>query len=593
MAKPQQLALTPTEQQIIEDAWDKRNPSIFLNYFLKPADGGFLVGPGSVRHTQYLRHWTQMDRPKSFTAESGEIQFEVSVRFGDFSEFVKGIPGDFVTNVAFFEHRGYVLLPWALKEYRATQPRVITIGTPGTGKTLNRGLCAMFECATIPFYRFLNIAPTVYQSNVMVRELRQRIVGTLFEKKFLLPGIKGYKIKPFAMYSFQIESSAEFMNVARNADNIQGWRGDKINFDEAGLANGDNDAGGVELADMLPGIVSRMTGVRPDGKPRAGKLGLISMAYDNDALWQLYDYGFLPETQSQYYSTLIRKEDNPYITPKQWADIVNDVERNVPAGLQRAWLYGERPAKAGAEFPAPLIDGMFSEDQMTKAQQDPDTVIETSKHGIWIYQEQYRKNHQYIMSGDPGLGEPPFRNAPCVQVWDVTNFPDERARLTGFWWGYSGGSIMPFLTQFDKWTDHFHIPNNCRAYDSTGTQSHLSELAWQSGENPVVPLGFEGSKKWSYLNAAKILLSKGLLMAPKGISGLETQMRHYRLPDRKLAQDTVSTLCMAAFLMFPLYKAAYPEEIDDKESAEAARQLFESGGRTARPISDRYAGHRR
>ena len=589
------IALSPAEQAIVEEAWAKKNPSVFLNYFMKPPDGGFMVLPGSVRHTQYLKHWLSIDKPSEFIVESSEIKFNVVPRFGDYHEHAQGLAGqEVVTNIAFFEKRGYILLPWALKEFRAPQTRHTVIGTPGTGKTLNRGLMgALFKCATIPYYRFLNVAPSVYQSNIMIRELRQRVIGTLFERKFLRPGTRGYKLKPYVTYLYQNESTAEMMNVAKNADNIQGWRGDEINFDEAGLANGSNDIGGVELADMIPGIVSRMTGVRPDGIPRSGMLNLISMAYDNDALWQLYDYGLLPETQSQYFSMKITRDDNPYITPKQWADIVRDIELNNPPAIANAWLNGERPAKKGSEFSAELIDSFLCETQMEEARADPETLFEEGRHGITTYREPYRKDHVYLIAGDPGLGEPPFRNAPVVEVFDVTNFPKEKARLVGMWWGYANGSIEPFLNTFAAWASFYRVPEIFRGYDATGAQKHMSELAWQVGEDAVVPMGFEGSKKYEYLNALKILLSKFLIQAPKGINGLENQLRNYRLPDKKIAQDLVSTLCMACFLMFPLYRDEYPEEMNEEQSEEMYRNMVAQSSRSYRPREDRYGDHRR
>lgn len=553
------------EEAVIEKAWAERNPSWFLDYYFSNTDGGFNVYPGSVRHAQYVTQWNSLGKPEHFTVITGEIPFEVFVKFGDFSEYVRNTPGMHDTKVAFFEKRGIILLPWQLNFWRAPQDQKVVIGLAATGKTISIGLMAMFMCATIPGFRFLNIAPTVYQSNLMVREVRARTAGTRFEKQFLQAGRKGYRERPYAQYTFANGSIAEFMNVAKNADNIQSWRGDWLNLDEAGLLNGTDDVGGNELQSMLPGMITRLTGERPDGKPRLGWLSLISNAYDCDTLWEMYEMGLAPETKQYCYSALVLHKDNPYITPKQ----LDAVKRLIPPGMEASWLEGKRPAKKGAEFASNLIDGMFVEEQMNAALRNEANIEQNQRVGIYCYEEKPDRSRVYLMAGDPGLGEPPYRNAPCIQVWDVTKFPYERATLAAYWWGYANGSITPFLHKFSQYVSNYRVPLYYRGYDSTASQKHLAELAWQAGEEAVTPLGFDGAKKYEYLSAVKILLSKGLLQAPKGISGLERQLRDYRLPDKKLAQDTVSTLCMAAYLMFPLYREAYPDEEEtDKTKTE-------------------------
>jgi hypothetical protein len=42
----------------------------------------------------------------------------------------------------------------------------------------------------------------------------------------------------------------------------------------------------------------------------------------------------------------------------------------------------------------------------------------------------------------------------------------------------------------------------------------MAELAFVSGDDSVIPLGFEGQNKWMYLNALKILLSRQKLQMP-------------------------------------------------------------------------------
>ena len=590
--------LSEGDSRIIDAAQEAHNPSIFTDYYFRNQLGGFMVYPGSVRHSRYIQMWEDLNKPASFTGRSSEVTFEVFPQFGDFSEYVKvKNPGllkndDFVStlatglkysNIAFFEKRGFLFLPWTLAFERARQEQLTVIGTTGTGKTMNMGIAAMVKCATIPNFRFLNVAPTIYQSSLMVRSIQERTNGTLFEQRFLLNGRHGFKEKPYAIFKFANGSTAEFMNVEKNASNVQSWYGDWINVDEAGLLYETDETGQTALGNILIGLATRLRGERPDGKPRMGRLSMISMAYDCDTLWDIYDMGLSGKQDSEYYSALVTHKDNPYLTPKDIARI----ERNIPAGQEGQWLRGERPTKKGAEFPSNMVDQFFSESQWIAGQQDTDVTIEITRPGVTHYVEPPIKDHVYLMAGDPGLGEPPYRNAPVVLVFDVTDFPHSRAKLVMFWWGYANGSLNPFLSCFSKYAHQYKVPNSFRAYDSTSTQRHIAELANMTGEDAVVPLGFDGVKKWEYINAAKLLMSKGLLMAPSGLKGLEKQLRDYRLPDKKLAQDLVSTLCMASYLMFPLYKDTYPSDIDDDQAKENSRKLVEILDRNFRPDDDR------
>lgn len=572
---------------IIDMAWEQRNPSIFTNYYFR-SGAGYSAHPGSVRHAQYMKTWDSLGRPPSFIAESGEVRFEVVPQMeldGRIHVIDQGNGyGKVVEDqVIFQEKRGWIFLPWQLELFRAKQEQRTIIGLTGTGKTASIGLLAMFMCATIPNFRFLNVAPTLYQSGLMVRSVQERLNGSLFAQRFMLPGRKGFRESPWNMFRFTNGSTAEFMNIESQAVNVQSWWGDWVNVDEAGLLNSVDETGQTALAGILIGLGTRMRGERPDGKPRLGWMSLISMAYDCDTLWELYDQGLVPENKNTYFSSLVLHRDNPYLTPKDIARI----KRLVPPGQEAQWLRGERPSKKGAEFSSQLLDSLFSQQQMDDAQKNG-AIIETTRPGITLYQEPFVKNHIYLMAGDPGMGEPPYRNAPVIMVFDVTEFPKSRARMVGFWWGYANGSIVPFLSQFEQWSGYYRVPMGFRGYDSTGPQRYMAEWAAQMGEGTVVPLGFEGSKKWEYLNSAKILMSKGLIQIPAGISGIENQMRGYRLPDKKIAQDIVSTLCLASSLMFPLYRDAYPEEQDDQQVESNARLMAEISSRSYRPDADRF-----
>lgn len=561
--------MTGGEQLIIDEAWKKRNPSVFLDYFVRH-DDGYEVHPGSVRHKLYEQAWREQDKPKVFLAESSEITFEVGHYWKESNRLV------------FVEKRGYCLLPWQLDFWRAPQQGKTIIGTPGVGKSSSIGMMAMFMCATIPNFAFLGVAPRDFQSSQMVRAIKETILGTRFEKVFIKKVIE----KPFAKITFHNGSTAEFMNVQKNASNVQSWYGDWVNVDEAGNEPMDqiDESGDEKLSTILIGLATRMRATRPDGTPRLRWLSLVSMAYDCDTLWQIYDMGEKEGFKNAYYSRTVTFKDNPYLTP-------SDIEfhtRYIPPGQEAQWLEGKRPGKRGAEFSKEMIEAMFvGRDQSSEAE------IFFGHGGLLVnYLEPYKPGHSYVLAGDPGQGVPPYRNAPVCVMFDVTSFPRVPAELVGFWWGYGNGSIVPFINKFDEWMHRYRVLPYFRGYDSTSTQKAIAELAWQTDEERVVPLGFDGVKKWEYINAAKILMSKHLVKSPP-IPGLEKQLRDYALPDKKLQQDLVSAFCMACHLMMPLYKEVYPDEEDDISPEGQNRWFAQITGRSYRPARSRHFGRAR
>ena len=219
--------LNEGDQKIIDAAYATRNPSIFTDYYFRNTRGGYMAYPGSVRHALYYESWKLSGKPASFASRSSEVAFEVVPQFGDFSEYLgprkPGVPLPESANMAFFEKRGFLFLPWALNFDRARQEQLTVIGLTGTGKTKNIGLLAMYHCATTPNFRFLNVAPTIYQSNLMVRSIMETMQGSLFEGRFLLEGKKGFKEKPYAMFKFANGSTADWIqyrNVATSSSGV-------------------------------------------------------------------------------------------------------------------------------------------------------------------------------------------------------------------------------------------------------------------------------------------------------------------------------------------------------------------------------------
>jgi len=572
--------LTQREAALIKIALEKENPSIFTNIFLKNKVGGRYVYPGSRRYENY-DELCKKEGYKPFIARSGEIDFEVIPK-----------PDEQTGQMLFWESRGFVLLKWALEFYRAKQKEKTVIGLTGTGKTLNIGAIALFMCAAYSNFKFINVAPTAKQSALMFQAIKEFIDDTEYREAFLLPAKQGIVESPYPQLRLRNGSRLIFFNIENNAGNIQGEWADWINGDEFGLLNGVDKTGQPILNTIGVGIATRLRGERPDGKPRLGWYSIISMAYDCDPLWERYDKGL---SQSDvFWSKLVVHADNYYLTKEDIARVI----RNAPPGLEGMWLRGERPPELGTEFSPEILKYLYSQEQMDDARkhtedEDPNTrtIVTDSPYGVVEYQEPYVKGNIYLITGDPGTDEPPNRNAPTIMVWDVTDFPKNKSKLVAFWWGFGKGSILPFVDTFTELRKKYHVPYQLRGFDSTATQKYMSELVWMSEEEMVIPLGFDGSKKYQYINATKFLLSRSKLQIPAGITGIEKQIKRYRIPDNKLPQDIVATLGMACQLMFPLYISEYGEVDEAGQQTESmAGDFLEAHSRHTRQAgTNRYS----
>ncbi len=572
--------LTAGDLAIINEAHAKRNPGIFTNYYMRKRDG-FTVHPETPRYAPYMAHWKGLGCPDSFTVELCDIPYQVRPYETD------GV-------IYFREERGLIPLPWHLEFYRNPAREKYIIGLAGTGKTFGIGALAMYTCATIPNFKFMGIAPTQFQSSQMVNSIKDVISDTPFVSKFLvMKGGKYVVTKPYYQIEFKNGSEALFMNVDKNADNIQSSYGDWYNLDEAGLLNDLDENGNEVLTNVALGISSRMRATAPDGRPRMGLMSWISNAYDCDTLWNRYEWALANPGQHSW-GKLVTHKENPYLTETQLTDIRRNAEL---AGKEEQWMEGKRPPPPNAEISSKIIDPNLSEELFAKINKNSLGGVEgwhlDTTRGI-LFEIPFIRDHTYVITGDPGQGRAPDRNAPTIIVWDITDFPVKPAIMSAMWWGDGNGSWQPFVGRFERYIDQYHIPEQFRGYDSTAAQKMLAEFVFNADGKPVIPLGFDGQKKWAYLTALKLLLSKGLLRMPKfpkEVDAIRQQLTRYRIPDSKIPQDIVATLSMAAFIMQPLYTMAYPEmETADRILVGREAPTF---GRNARPFYGRTTGARR
>lgn len=500
--------------------------------------------------------------------------------------------------------------PWQKSMCMASQRDIVIIGGVGTGKTVAVGMAGcVWSLTTHPDFRFMNAAPTAYQAKLMYRDILKRARGTRFEDLIWKSPEKPYPMIEirFKVGDTEVVSTLEFMSVDKNANNIFSWEGDWANLEEGGL----ND----NLEEIITSVGTRLRG-SADDRERLGRLSIITNPHENPTLWMYYDMAegdpenFLAMTLSTY--------DNENVTEQQRDRMI----KRIPVHDRKRFLLGERPEGKGIYFPADkvkhCVDDMYGDIIKARAEAGiPGYVIDT-KHGAGVvYFTTPPKRHApkskladlvangempsaYVLIGDPGSGEAPFRNAPALMLFDVSEFPKMPARLAAFWWGAGHGSITPFVSMLIRFSIDYRLNN---AYiDSTGPSKGTAELInnyiqsqrlddaelkrWlgfsENNELPlnlglpkdfeVIGMDFSGAKKPAYLTSGRILIEAARIVWPGIIHGIGAQLRNYDpLKDKensKHAQDLVATLCMASYVL-RIYLDIEPggEDGDDTEES--------------------------
>lgn len=504
---------------------------------------------------------------------------------------------------------------WQRKVHFASQRRIVVIGGFGSGKTKGIALSACTHAILTADFTFMNCAPMSWQSELMYNFIMKTLGrGTIFEKMIYRNRVRPYpqiEIR-FKIGSEVIISTLEFMSVDKTAKNILSWEGDWVNIDEAGLID---DLGGtiINLGSRMRGHV----GTGDDARAFLGRMSLCSNSWDNPELW--YRYDLARELPDDYLTLTVSSRHNHNITEEQLRMMLKDI----PESEHDRFIDGARPEGHGNYFAKTRIYGCEDEsyaDFVLGHYNAGDTAFElTQTHGCGItyFHIPASENHIYMLLGDPGIGAAPNRNAPVLQVWDVTDFPKYKATMVAFYWGDGQGSITPFYRQLFR----FMIKYNpvITAVDNTGTQKNTSELLNNYiasnrmdkaaaldflGErldlsgvlNPVVQgMDFSGGRKPAYLIAGRLMLEASLFSWPKFVTGMRSQLSNYD-PERdntagtKIAQDLVATYCMSAYAVQTWFhidpskvvpdgkKEAMAQDLQD--SWRSVRYSRETGGRT-------------
>lgn len=431
---------------------------------------------------------------------------------------------------------GKELLPHQKAIHQAPQLDITMLGGAGSGKTVGVALSGLSWCTLVPGFKFLNVSISSYQAGLPFNYLRAVLDTSPRYHKF----VKDVKSKPYPLIELWHGSVMEFMTVGYEAENLRGYEGCWINFDEAGY----------ETKELTMAVLrTRLRGTRPDGSRRLGRLSVTTTPTDVPWLKQRYLAG-VPGSDNydpkHFYSLRVRTRDNTTLSLEQ----IEAQERALPDELRRVELDAEFPENPESEFTTSQIEAVTDRRLNARLESLVDSappipgaaLLEVPGVGIVLYEMPYEMGHQYVMAGDPGSGDPPKRNAGVLMCFDVTVQPHE---MVYFRWVYGGGSILPFVAGYRYVLDKYHP--FLRGLDATGPQKGIDELAFQQHGIAVDSLNLQ-REKMGMLNSLKYYMTRLAFLMPF-IKGLFTQLQGYRLPDDKIAQDTVSCLSQITFLL--------------------------------------------
>ena len=486
----------------------------------------------------------------------------VETEQGDIDYKIKG--PDTNGNPVFHHHHGFLLMPWQLQMHHAPEHRLIVIGGYGTGKTVGLAVSALVHAVQNREFAAAIIAPYSIQADEAWSKLDSLLRDTPFKAKFVAKMIRRPQPTIILQHDGIGQSSIRFLPILDDPGKLKTLELDLGYVDQAEMF--------TDLRRDIFEILGTRTRGQIGGRERMGRLGLFANSEDNPELWDAFDDA---ELDNDALGLQVATYDNPFITSSQ----VKRMEQDVGGDDEsiRIHLRGGRPRGRGKHFPSSSLEACRS-DKLDKYNlegiaKDLPLFIrgEAARVGIHDWQIPPHFGAEHLVVADPGHDDPPNRNAAVIMAWDITDFPKKPASLRRFKWVYGGGSPDPFTHEFmdtvlrykadrnpylpdDPLTADYDLTPGWCALDSTGQQTLYDQYVFK--EWGLIPdrLSMGGNTKYGALNAGKLLLSRGLMQFPY-IPHIWLQHLKYDLPDNKLRQDIVMTMCMSAYWLFSRYQA--------------------------------------
>jgi len=418
-------------------------------------------------------------------------------------------------------------------------PNVTWLGGIACGKTSGVARSYLIDCLSIPYFRALNTSVTSVQAELVFEMVMSDIEGNPRLEHL----IEDISLRPYPSIKFKNFSEWDFRTAGKDARFIRGKEYDRLNYDEAGL-----DYEGLSLKTLR----GRLRGKRPDQTIRMARMDVTTSPTDAPWLRERFYKGVKGRMGAQldiYRSLRTTIYQNTHLTQQQIALMEADYTEEM-ADVELRALF---PDYGMTTFPRGHVDACTEMDLNDTAEValrgDPPRpgyrVDDHHRYGIVHFEVPRNPTGTYVAFGDPGTGDPPKRNAPCVIVVRSDIKPME---VVYFDWIFGHGSYMPFLRSFKYALDTYYPA--IQGIDSTGTQKAIEELAFENEGILVNGINFQRDKE-AMINALSIMITTHGIKWPV-IKGLLSQVRQYRREDDKVSnrqpQDIVMTLAGIAHL---------------------------------------------
>lgn len=462
----------------------------------------------------------------------------------------------------------------------AAQPNILEFGGRGSGKTFGFMFIYLWWCCLVPDFRVLWGSITADQAAIPYEELLPYILDNpKFSKFFAKPPVKGPHPRITVRLPGQPESFMVFKTIGREAVTKRGFSLDAIHWDEGG-----QEYDGTVISTLRPAL----RGKRVDGSRRLGRLSVSTTPTSAEWIHRWWYRGTDPEAPdydpNRYLCVRVRTRDNIHLTEEE----IQLMEEEMTEEEREVELDAMLPVIGANMFPmsnilqceARWMNDFISRKVDGSAEDNIPPDENAVKHfhhrwGMLRYELPPVKSHKYLLAADAGTGNPPYRGAGAVIVFDITCKP---AQMAAFWWVAGNGKWAPWIAAvkylLNKYEPAF------KAIDATGAQSIIVEREFQAAGFPIA--GFHlGKRKSAMLIDLQLALEKVKMIWPF-IKGLRDQLRRYRLPDKNLPQDLAMVLATAAHML-----AGMPDP-DKKVGPRRAGELR----KTRRKVRTRRSGAR-
>lgn len=556
------MELTREEEYIFNQSLKTRNLDLFTEYFFRLPWSGtwFTIEDRPAKYAVLHAAWVRQGRPDdTMGVELDGKQVELKVNYDQ---------GYYGSEPMFLLPHGFRMLPWVKEFLNPSIPLGIAITGTGTGKTCGLAIYYLSCCALFPGFKFLNLAPSRVQAELMLGEIEKWCLNTRF-RKFIRES-KGtnplWVSRPHATLEVEVypgyASSFVCQTINRDATAVIGQERDAISCDEAQLLHNIDEA--------LPILATRLRGMRSTGELRWGVLRWISNPGKNPELTALMEHYKKIEADSGQAIVMeeVHSSVNLYVTTAQLR------RQRLSLRSQREedrWHGGDATAVyENVEIPEDLLEECFDPDldRLAREVGEVDDLM-----GIRSYELSPALGHTYVVVGDVGKSSAvsmSSQNLPCVMVFDITNFLEQPMRLVAFHWFDGQGSYEGFISVMQRMMYKYRASGY---YDATSVQTALEDIRGGAFDGwPTTPVYFSGSvvpKRWALTIIIK-LMSERMFRWPR-IKALWHQSRMYELNARKNPDDVVATLMVFGLALrtedtlWTLLERRYHWEISNEE----------------------------